>query len=239
MNDFIFSLLGERTYKFFCKVETRVVDPHHFIANLDPYFHLNADPDRVLIKVMGICDHRPTDPPGLHFEPPGLNCGSPRLNFEPLKLLNFDFINVDADPALHCTADPDLASQNNEIHADPDPQPCLKLNEQNTGLTSFLLKKSTIHIAAVPNSQIISWLVSSLVRSSALSSGAVSSGRRFDPAGDKLFVLEALYQRIKITIISKFISESGSRSRLIPYDIEAIIPKIKTKISIDFLASLC
>ncbi len=29
---------------------------------------------RILIKVMRICDHWPTDPPGLHFGPPGLYC---------------------------------------------------------------------------------------------------------------------------------------------------------------------
>ncbi len=41
-----------------------VADPRHF----------NADPIRVwillLIKMMRICDHWPTDPSGLRFEPP-------------------------------------------------------------------------------------------------------------------------------------------------------------------------
>ncbi len=59
-----------------------------------------------------------------------LHCERPRLLFEPLKLLSFDFIetpdpafycNVDPDPAFYSNADPDPASQNN---GDPDPQPC-------------------------------------------------------------------------------------------------------------------
>ena len=47
--------------------------------------------------------------------------GHTRLQFEPLKLLNFVF-NVDPDPAFLSNADPDPAFQNN---ADPDPQPCI------------------------------------------------------------------------------------------------------------------
>jgi hypothetical protein len=43
------------------------------------------------------------------------------MNFEHLKLLNFDF-NADPDPAFDSNVDPDPASKNN---ADPDPQPCL------------------------------------------------------------------------------------------------------------------
>ncbi len=38
--------------------------------------------------------------------------GSPRLHFEPLKLLNFYF-RADPDPAFHSNADSDPASQNN------------------------------------------------------------------------------------------------------------------------------
>ncbi len=41
-----------------------------------------------------------------------------RLNFEHLKLLNFDF-NADPDPASKTNVDPDPASKNNEF---PDPQ---------------------------------------------------------------------------------------------------------------------
>ncbi len=74
----------------------------HFNADPDPAFHLNADPDKALIlmrilielstvmriqtqiqrlfKVMGISDHWSKDPPGLHFEPPGLNCERPRFS---------------------------------------------------------------------------------------------------------------------------------------------------------------
>jgi hypothetical protein len=44
----------------------------------------------------------------------------PRLHFEPLKLLNFDF-NADPDPALHSNADIGF-----QKYADPDPHPCLK-----------------------------------------------------------------------------------------------------------------
>jgi hypothetical protein len=47
--------------------------------------HCNADPESNFSlqcgsgsnsssKVMRICDHRSTDPPGLHFEPPSVNC---------------------------------------------------------------------------------------------------------------------------------------------------------------------
>jgi hypothetical protein len=45
----------------------------------------------------------------------------PRLHFEPLKLLDFDF-NADPDTAFHSNANPgpDPASQNN---MDPDLQP--------------------------------------------------------------------------------------------------------------------
>ncbi len=56
-------------------------------------------------------------PQGRYFEPPGLHCerpGPPRLCFEPLKLLNFDF-NENADP------DPDLAFTSN---ADADEDLC-------------------------------------------------------------------------------------------------------------------
>ena len=66
---------------------------------------------------MRICDHWPTDPQGLHFEPPRLHFKHPRLHFEPRKLLYFD-INEGPGPdqALQSNADPDLASKNN---ADP------------------------------------------------------------------------------------------------------------------------
>ncbi len=57
----------------------RVGDPHHVKADSDIYFPCNAYRIRLftmmrlqillLIKVMRICDHWYTDPPGLHFEP--------------------------------------------------------------------------------------------------------------------------------------------------------------------------
>jgi hypothetical protein len=43
----------------------------------------------LLIKVMKICDHWCIDPPGLHFEPPGLNCS---VHGPPCGILNFDFL---------------------------------------------------------------------------------------------------------------------------------------------------
>jgi hypothetical protein len=65
----------------------------------------------LLIKVMGICDHWSIDTSGLHFEPPGLHCDRPRLGFEHLKLLNYDY----NDSAFHSFADPDTdpAAKNN------------------------------------------------------------------------------------------------------------------------------
>ncbi len=105
-------------------VISRVADPHYLNADLDPSFrfnvdsemaiHINAHPDPrilLLVKVMQICDHWYTDPPGLHFEPPRLHCERQQLSIAPLELkelLNFDLNN--ADPA----------SENN---ADQDPQP--------------------------------------------------------------------------------------------------------------------
>ncbi len=46
-------------------------------------------------KEMRIRDHWSTGPSLLQFEPPRLDCERPRLRFEPLKLLSFDF---NADP---------------------------------------------------------------------------------------------------------------------------------------------
>jgi hypothetical protein len=68
---------------------------------------------RILIKVMIICDCWSTE--GSIFSLHGsIVCAlcPPRLHFEPLELLNFDF-NADPDPAFHS-------------HAVPDPQPCYK-----------------------------------------------------------------------------------------------------------------
>jgi hypothetical protein len=117
-----FNTTEHNTLKVFSKM---VADPHHFNADpafhfsaeTDRAFHFNADPDPIF-KVMGICDHWSLDLLWLYFEPPGLYCKRPRLYFEPLKLLNFYFL--DPDPAFHSHADPDLASKNN---ADPEGQP--------------------------------------------------------------------------------------------------------------------
>jgi hypothetical protein len=44
------------------------LDPtFHFVADLDPTYHLDADPDPHQSDV--ICDHWPTGPLRLHFEP--------------------------------------------------------------------------------------------------------------------------------------------------------------------------
>jgi hypothetical protein len=53
----------------------------------------------LLIKLIRICDHSTTDPPKLHFGPPGLHWehrGPLRLYLEPLNILNFNF---NADPS--------------------------------------------------------------------------------------------------------------------------------------------
>jgi hypothetical protein len=52
------------------------VSAFHFYADPDPAFHFNAVRILLLIKLMRICDHWPTDPPDLQFEPP-------RIDFEP------------------------------------------------------------------------------------------------------------------------------------------------------------
>jgi len=50
-----------------------------------------------------------------------LHCQRPRLHFDTLKLLNFDFnADPDLDPAFPSNADPDPASK---INAEPDLQP--------------------------------------------------------------------------------------------------------------------
>ncbi len=64
------------------------MDPHHFNADPYPAFHYNADTDQAFYfsanpdpaphQVIGICDHWSIDPPGLHFESPGLHCKRPR-----------------------------------------------------------------------------------------------------------------------------------------------------------------
>ncbi len=105
---------------------SRVADPHHFNADPYPAFHLQQIRILLLIKVIRICDHyhSTTDPPKLHFGPPGLHWehrGPPHLYLEPLNILNFNF---NADPSgfiFNSDADPDPASKDN---ADPDPQLC-------------------------------------------------------------------------------------------------------------------
>jgi hypothetical protein len=57
----------------------------------------------LFIKMMGICEHCRIDPPGLHFKPQSsivIVHGLPRIYFETLKLLNFDF-NAEPDPDFH------------------------------------------------------------------------------------------------------------------------------------------
>jgi hypothetical protein len=98
----------------------RVADPHHVNADPDMTFQLNSDPDPTFYfnadpdpashqKLMEICHHWSTDPPGLHLS---FYCERQEPStapfLEPLKLFNAD---SDSDPAF----------QNN---ADPDPQPC-------------------------------------------------------------------------------------------------------------------
>jgi hypothetical protein len=74
-----------------------------------------------MIKLLRICDHWSTDPPGLHFERTALQ-GSILASKAPEFLFN-----ADPDPAFHFNADPDPgpASKNN---TDPGPDPASKNN---------------------------------------------------------------------------------------------------------------
>ncbi len=65
----------------------------------------------LLIKGMWICEHCHTEPPHLPSWA-STSTAPPRLHFEPVKLLNFDF-NEDPDPAFHSKADPHPASKDN------------------------------------------------------------------------------------------------------------------------------
>jgi hypothetical protein len=114
-------------------LESRVADPHHCNADLDPHtaFHFKADPDPAF--------HFKADPdPAPHqndayqrpvvyktSRAPILSLHASIVSFNGiLKFLSFDF-NANPDPAFHTDVgpDPDPASKNN---ADPDPQPCSK-----------------------------------------------------------------------------------------------------------------
>jgi hypothetical protein len=93
---------GNKYFKPFFTIKAekgfRNANTHHFNADPDPAFHFLRIRIPLLVKVMGICDHWSTDPPGLDFESLRLHCERPRhqrLNFEPQKLVNFDF---NADP---------------------------------------------------------------------------------------------------------------------------------------------
>jgi hypothetical protein len=106
----------------------RVADPHNFNADPNPAIHFNVDPDtdtvfhfnanpvRIqivllpLIKEMRIFDHWSTDPPGpiISLQASIVSVyGLPRLYFQPLGLVNFDF-NADPDPGpvSYINADP-------------------------------------------------------------------------------------------------------------------------------------
>jgi hypothetical protein len=82
----------------------RVGAPFHVYADPDPSYHYNADPrihlftlmririplltlmrlkNLLFIEVMRICDHRYTEPPGLHYEPQRLHCERPRPSTAP------------------------------------------------------------------------------------------------------------------------------------------------------------
>jgi hypothetical protein len=80
----------------------------------------------IFINGMGICDLWSIDPLELHFQHLGLYLGAfqgpPRISFEPLKLLSFDF-NADPDPAFHSNAnpDPDRLPKIMRIHPDRNP----------------------------------------------------------------------------------------------------------------------
>ncbi len=82
------------------------------------------------------CDCCPTDPSGLHFEPPRHYFERPRTStapFEPRKLLIF-YCNADPDPAFYSYADPDPAPKN---IADLDPKPCLAEVRKKLDINGF------------------------------------------------------------------------------------------------------
>jgi hypothetical protein len=115
--------LGEVISVYRC-LSGRVAHPYHCNADPEPSSHFNANPVPDSALVMGICGCWSFDPPGLHFEPPGLFLGvhgPPQLYFAPPKLLSFYF-NAAPEPetAFHSNADSDpetdQASKNN---ADP------------------------------------------------------------------------------------------------------------------------
>jgi hypothetical protein len=92
-------------------------------TDLDPSFHLLWIRILLFITDMRICDQWPTDSLGFDLEPSRIQCERlrpPRLHFELLKLLNFDF-NADPDPTFHSNVDPNPAFQTNAVR---DPRPC-------------------------------------------------------------------------------------------------------------------
>ncbi len=114
------------------------MDSHHFNAYPALAFHCIADPDPAPDLHQGDANLRPLayrlflQASILTFQASILSVhGPPRLQFEPGKLLIFDF-NADPyqDPAFHSYADPDPASTN---IADPDPYPASKNNGSGSG----------------------------------------------------------------------------------------------------------
>jgi hypothetical protein len=117
--------------KFLAEVHNRKHSPNLFFQN-----HFHAYPDQAFkfltlmrIRIFFLIKVMQSATPGLQILPGSILSlhasilsvqDSPRLLFQPLKLLNFDF-NVDPDPAFHSNSDSDAASKNN---ADPDPQAC-------------------------------------------------------------------------------------------------------------------
>ncbi len=73
----------------------------------------------LFIKVKRTCNYWSTYRPGLHFQPLGFHLERPRSFKVPFR--------ASKAPQLHFIAEPVLASQNNGIHADPDPEPWLVL----------------------------------------------------------------------------------------------------------------
>ncbi len=93
-------------YAFYCNA-----DP-----DSDPAFYLNADPNIAPLQSDG--EFATTGPLTLQGSILSLQASIvsvhslPRLYFEPLKLMNFDF-NADLDQAFHSNADPDPAGIRN------------------------------------------------------------------------------------------------------------------------------
>ncbi len=135
-----------------CFDRTRVSDPLQFNTDPDQDFHLmririyiqfiTSMRIRILfrIKVIRICDHWPTDPPGLNFEPPRLH--SERhgpLRLQPRKLPEF-WLNCESGSSfsLQCECGSGSSFQKAmRIHADLEPWSWPTLRSQTWHISAY------------------------------------------------------------------------------------------------------